>query len=294
MISYTLIVNSRSNSFRAEQFIRSSEKLIHKALPNCEIIYVENPEELISISSNAAKNSRFVIACGGDGTAQSVARGVFGSDAIMGLIPIGSGNDFAKSIGLNTKKPLSYYLDIILLKEILEIDIPIINDAVFINTAGIGFDGLTNYFASQISFLKGGIKYTYAGLKSFLSAKRFELSGKVDGQTLSEKVWMVAVANGTTEGGKYLISPDSVNSDGELELVIVPGYSRLKLLAAFLWMSFGNSLGSKFSKIICFQKGDLELSNEQKIHLDGEVGESASKFSVSIHSKKLRVIGFKA
>tara|TARA_R110002124_G_scaffold246052_2_gene411157 strand:- start:18323 stop:19243 length:921 start_codon:yes stop_codon:yes gene_type:complete len=291
LISHTLIVNAGSSSLRSERVIRESEDQIHRALPNCEIIYVYEPEELIPLSSHAAKTSSVVIACGGDGTAQSVARGVYGSDAIMGLIPLGSGNDFAKSIGLKTNKPVEYYLNIIQQQQIIAVDVPIINDQIFINTAGIGFDGLTNYYASQSTFLKGEFKYTYAGLKSFLSAKKFELSGSFDEQMLSKKIWMVAVANGSTEGGKYLISPDSNNSDGILELVIVPGYSLLKLLTAFLWMSFGNSLGNRFSEVIRFKEGTFKLSKEQRIHLDGEVAESDSDFSVSIQNKNLSVIG---
>jgi YegS/Rv2252/BmrU family lipid kinase len=291
LISYTLIVNSRSNSSRSEDIIRSSEKLIHDLLSNCEIIYVSDPKTLISISANAAKQSDVVIACGGDGTAQSVARGVFGSGAFLALIPIGSGNDFAKSIGLKTNQHLKYYLDLIIQKQLLEVDMPTINDEYFLNTAGIGFDGLTNFYASKMKVLKGSTKYTAAGIKAFLAAKPFEVAITLDESTSIEKVWLFAIANGAVEGGKYIISPKSINSDGKLEVVIVPAYSRVKLAVAFLLLSLGRTLPKGFSRVQSFKSATFKTNEEQLVHLDGEVGISSLEYKIKLNSKKLIVIG---
>lgn len=291
MISYSLIVNSKSNSSRSVEVIRSSEKLIHDTLSHCEIIYVNNPKDLISTSADAAKKSNVVIACGGDGTAQSIARGVFGSNAKMGLIPFGSGNDFAKSIGLKTKQSLEYYLEIITKDQILEIDIPFINGKLFLNTAGIGFDGLTNFYASKMKLLKGSIKYTAAGIKAFLTARTFEVDMNIDGASQIEKVWLFAIANGAVEGGKYLISPGSVNNDGKLELVIVPAYNRIKLAIAFLLLSLGRTLSKGFSRVKSFKSATFKTNEELFIHLDGEVGVSSLEYEVTFSVNKLKVIG---
>lgn len=291
MTSYTLIVNARSNSLRAEKIIRASESLIHQTLANCEIIYVSEPDELIALSSKTAKSSTVVIACGGDGTAQSVARGIYGSKALMGLIPIGSGNDFAKAIGLKTRQSVEYYLNVIIQQQVIQVDMPVINNQVFINTAGIGFDGLTNYYASQFSSLKGMMKYTVAGLKAFFTAQSFQIEGVIDAQKWNERVWLIAVANGAIEGGKYLISPKSVNSDGILDLVIVPAYSRLKLGIAFILLSLGKSLPSSFSEVVTFEKASLNIQEKHFIHLDGEVGNSSSKYKIEFKNKSLPVIG---
>lgn len=290
MISYTLIVNSRSNSSRSEQLIRSQETLIHTTLRECEIIYVDDPSELISVSSKAAKRSEIIIACGGDGTAQSVARGVYDSDTLMGVIPFGSGNDFAKSIGLKTKQPLEYYLNIILQKSILQVDIPSINNKIFLNTIGVGFDGLTNFYASQMRTLKGSIKYTAAGLKAFLTAKPFEVTINLDGEELVQQIWLFAIANGAIEGGKYKISPNSLNTDGKLELVIVPAYNRIKLAIAFILLSLGKSLPDGYSKVISFKSASFKTEEEQFIHLDGEVGVPELEYLFKLNSQKLNVI----
>lgn len=270
--------------------IRSAETLIHTLLRDCEIIYVPDPAELIAVSSNAAQRSKVIIACGGDGTAQSVARGVYGSDTLMGMIPFGSGNDFAKSIGLQTKQPLEYYLNIILERSILHIDIPTINSKIFLNTIGVGFDGLTNFYASQMKTLKGSIKYTAAGLKAFLTAKPFEVTINMYGDNQVEQVWLFAIANGAIEGGKYKISPNSINTDGKLELVIVPAYNRFKLALAFILLSLGRSLPDGYSKVLSFKRASFKTEKEQFIHLDGEVGIPSMEYLFEFNSQKLKVI----
>jgi diacylglycerol kinase (ATP) len=211
----------------------------------------------------------------------------------MGLIPVGSGNDFAKSIGLKTNQPVEYYLDVILKQQVVSVDVPVINDQIFINTAGIGFDGLTNYYASVFKSLKGSVKYTFAGLKAFLNAKPLVVSGTIDGSHFDRKVWLIAVANGAVEGGKYLISPNSINSDRLLELVIVPSYNRLKLGLAFILLSLGRTIPNTFSEIITFKEASLNISDSHFIHLDGEVGESSSDYEIKLKSECLNVLGIK-
>ena len=292
-MTYTLLVNCKSNSSRAEEYIRSSENLIYKKLSNCKTKYISSPNELLKEASLSAQDSSIVIACGGDGTAQSIARGVHGSNALMGLIPVGSGNDFAKSIGLKTNQPVEYYLEVILKQQVIPVDVPVINDQIFINTAGIGFDGLTNYYASGFKSLKGTMKYTFAGLKAFLNAKPINVSGTIDGSSFDRKAWLIAVANGAVEGGKYLISPNSVNSDILLELVIVPAYNRLKLGLAFILLSLGRAIPDTFSEVITFNRASLKIADSHFIHLDGEVGESSSDYEIKLKSECLNVLGIK-
>jgi len=291
LANYTLLVNCRSNSSRAEEYIKASESLIYKKLPDCEIKYISSPIELTTEAARSALSSSVVIACGGDGTAQSVARGVHCSNAVMGLIPVGSGNDFAKAIGLKPRQSIEYYLEVILQHQLINIDIPVINGQIFINTTGIGFDGLTNYYASQFNFLKGMMKYTLSGLKAFFTAQPVRIYGTVDESDFDQRVWLIAIANGAVEGGKYLISPKSLNSDGVLEMVVVPAYSRLKLGMAFILLSFGRSLSAEYSEVISFEKAEFKITDLHYIHLDGENGPSSNKYKIELSKDMLSVIG---
>ncbi len=291
MIKYTLIVNSRANSGRAKNFIQERTSALNEALGNPNILYADNPSQIHQLVQEALLNSDCIIACGGDGTMQSVARALYGRDCLMGVIPIGSGNDFVKALGIAPGKELSYYLNIILKRNISQVDIPVLNDDIFINTSGIGFDGLTNYLAAKSKF-KGSVKYLVSGFKAFLTAKqaRCEIqAGKAF--TYEGYIWMVAVANGHTEGGKYKISPSSDNADGILELVIVPAYSRIRLMIAFLFLSLNISLSNRFFHIYKTSAASIRIDHHHHIHLDGEIGTASSKYEVRILDEKLAVIG---
>lgn len=290
MIKYTLIVNSKANSGRAKSFIQESTSALNEALGNPNILYADDPSEIHQLVQEALLNSDCIIACGGDGTMQSVARALYGRDCLMGVIPIGSGNDFVKALGISTGKELIYYLNIILKRDIRLIDVPMLNDDIFINTAGIGFDGLTNNLAVKSKF-KGSVKYLVSGFKAFLTAKQVRCEIKA-GKTFTYTgyIWMVAVANGHTEGGKYKISPSSDNADGVFELVIVPAYSRIRLMVAFLFLSLNISLSNRFFHVYKTSAASIRIDHDHHIHLDGEVGKTSSKYEVKILPEKLTVI----
>lgn len=290
MPKYSFIINTTSNSGRSKPYIEDHIADIEGYFSDYQLIYVDDPEDLITIAEQTAKHSDVVIACGGDGTVQSVVRGIYNSDSLLGVIPLGSGNDFVKSIGIKSKQPISYYLEIIKTQNIIKVDIPAINDEIFINTAGLGFDGLTSYYASQSKWVKGKMKYLVAGLKAFFTAQTYSVKITHDENKLSLDVWLVAIANGAIEGGAYKISPNSSNTDGTLDLVIVPAYNRLKLAIAFIKLSFGKSLGNSFSTVIPFTKGQLEFKNPHRIHLDGEASTAFNRYEIYILPTSLDVI----
>ncbi|WP_018127544.1 diacylglycerol/lipid kinase family protein [Balneola vulgaris] len=289
--SYTFIVNANSNSGRAATTIKRATLLIRNRFPDASILFTSEPTKLTQWAAEAATHSNIVVACGGDGTMQSVARGLLNTSAIMGVIPIGSGNDFAKAMGLPTHQNIAYYLDMLLQHRMRQVDVPTVNGEAFINTLGIGFDGLTNLYASQFSFLKGALKYTIAGLKAFLTAKTFSLHSWVGEEETFQDVWLVAIANGSVEGGRYIISPQSSNHDGKLELIVVPSFNRLKLGWAFIQLSLGKPLTSPYRQLSEVQQVRIATSTAQPIHLDGENGPYTKDFEISISPTKLKVIG---
>jgi len=291
LISYLLIVNCKANSGRAKGQIKRNLNRINSALDNPEIIYIDEPSGIESIARKASEHAECVISCGGDGTMQNIARGLYGSNCKMGVIPIGSGNDFVKALHILPHQSLDYYLNIIINNETRKIDLPALNGQIFINTCGIGFDGLTNYLSSKSS-LNGSLKYLISGFRAFLSARPFYVSIKsLPDLIFDGKIWMIAIANGSTEGGKYRISPNSDNSDGVLELVVVPAYSRIKLIIAFILLSMKIPLTEKFFGITPVKSAQIEITEDHFIHMDGEVCAPTKEYDLQILPEKLTVIG---
>ncbi len=284
------VINEFSNSSRAGSFIRESETAINTVFDSSSFFYIQHLSEMDEIIEQAVNSFDIIVACGGDGTIQSVAKQVFHAGKILGVIPLGSGNDFAKSIGIKCGKDIYYYLNILQRCKTSEIDFPSVNDMLFLNTVGIGFDGLTNSYAQKMKGITGGLRYTIAGIKAFFVAKPFSVSIQALDIGFSENIWMLVIANGSIEGGKFRVSPNSINTDGRVELVIFPAFNRIKLGLAFIQLSFGKELNSTYYKSISVQKAQLSFPSIPTAHSDGELIHIGTKVELTLLDRQIRAI----
>lgn len=262
-------------------------------LPASDFIYINKEDSIPEIAGQKADAYTHIVACGGDGTVNKVANGIMGSQAVLGVLPLGSGNDFAQNIGLTLDFETD--LEILLQNHITDIDVVKSSYGYFLNTFGIGVDGLTNYYASKSRFRNGLLRYFSGGLRALYSAKLFTATVKNPSdlkEAIKQKVWMVTIANGKTEGGKYTISPESVNNDGQIELVLVKDVSRLRLAAEFMKLSLGLSFKDNVVKILSSSDGfEVNLEDELEAHADGEKQGLVSGFNQFQFLKKaLKVV----
>ncbi|MGN8226524.1 diacylglycerol/lipid kinase family protein [Gracilimonas sp. BCB1] len=269
--SYCFIINCASNAFRAEAFFRNKESELKARFPGTSCIYISKDDSITEIARQKAEEHTHIIACGGDGTVNRVANGLVGSNCILGVIPLGSGNDFAQSIGLD--HVFDRNVEALSREEITRVDVVSSDWGYFLNTFGIGVDGLTNYYASKSGFKSGFLRYFMGGLKALIKSKPLRTKISISGQTndIEQEVWMVAVANGKSEGGKYQISPSSINSDGKVELIVVKSVTRVRLIYEFLKLSFGFSFNKQMVDEYSFTDS-VSISTEHvlKAHADGE------------------------
>lgn len=287
--SYCFIVNCASNSKRAEKNFNRRIERIRENFKFCKIIYIYPHQSIIETAREAAKKFSHVIACGGDGTANRVANGLSGTSAIMGVLPFGSGNDFSGSIGMTND--LEQDLQILLGNNIKNVDLLQMTDGVVINTFGLGVNGLTNFYAANSSIKNGSFKYFWSGLKALLHAVPFPVQLNLDDTEINTTSWMIVVANGTTEGGKYKVSPNSVNTDGKVEVVIVKPVSRLRLIIEFIKLSFGLSLDKKLVEVISVKdKIVIDSGTVVKAHFDGEQAEDKQQHEFILKQGMLRLV----
>lgn len=270
-LTYCFLINSASNAHRAESFFKERESELAELFHGAEFIYIGTDDSIEDLARLKAKTFTHVIACGGDGTVNRAANGVIGSTATLGVIPIGSGNDFAQNIGLDCS--FSQAIEVLKKNHTVPIDAIKTEWGYFVNTYGIGVDGLTNYYSSQSHFKSGTARYFWGGLKALMLSKPFQLDLSIQEHSspIKKEVWMVAVANGKTEGGKYVISPGSVNYDGLVEVVIVEKVSRMRLFIEFLKLSFGYSFKDGVIDQYTTKKGcNIKSDRNLRAHADGE------------------------
>lgn len=287
---YAILVNRKSNSGRGIRKFESFKTSILNTLEDAELFYVGEGESLSEIAKNQASHFDVIIACGGDGTVKNVASGLIDTNATLGVLPFGSGNDFAKMLGI-AELNISEQLQIIKRESTRKVDLIRVNDEITTNTYGIGFSGYTNYLASN-SKVKGPLKYIWAGIIALMSSRPAGISIKSDEIEFRAKTRLVALANGKWEGGRYLISDQSDHSDGEMEVLILKPVSIARLAFVFIKLSMGGTLSSSILHSYKAQKLRIKTDNKLYAHSDGEVIDPLDTFEVHLLPAAINVISY--
>ncbi len=220
-----------------------------------------------------------VAAVGGDGTVSELVNGILGSGAVMGIIPTGSGNDFARTLGIPSN--FDEALGCILNGNIRSIDIGVVNDRYFVNVASVGFDARvameTNKIKKRVS---GPLAYVLGVFKTLAEYKPFDIELEAETETIRKQATLVALANGEYYGGGMKIAPGAVPDDGLLEVYVVDGMSRLKILRLFPLIYSGRHTGRPEVRSFKAKSVNIRCQNGY-INSDGEViGQCPASFGI--------------
>src|SRR5674476_113700 len=156
----------------------------------CKTLTKEDTGSLIKQNFNRYE---VFIAAGGDGTVHTIASELVGTDKILGVLPLGSGNGFAKEFGF--KMNVRSLLSDIKKADSMDIDVIEINDNLCLNVAGIGLDSFVAHSFNDLK-LRGFLPYVWLTFKTFLALRPFKVTIKIDGEVVvSEKLFVLTIAN---------------------------------------------------------------------------------------------------
>lgn len=239
-----------------------------------------------TILAKKAKNYDIVIAAGGDGTINEVINGL-DAKTKLGIIPIGSGNVFAKElkIPLQTRKAC----EVILKEKTKKVDLGTINNKKFIFVAGIGFDAhaITN-MKPKLKGLIGKHSYTVAGLKTLFQHKPEELDIKINGKK-QEKGYFAIISNVKRYGGNIKITPEAELDDGYLDLCIFKNKDVWSIMKYVVGAASGTISKIKEIKQYKIKKAEIKSKNRVLFHTDAEIG-GTTPVKISVLPKKLEII----
>lgn len=236
-----------------------------------------------------------VIAAGGDGTVHEVINGLMqvspGSRPRLGIVPLGSGNDFAHSIGVNINPAQA--LKTIFTGRPKRVDLGVFDIGreereYFDNTFGMGFDATVTIRSHQINMLRGFMMYLVAVLQTIaLNHEAPRMHIVTDDETWDDEVIMMVVCNGPREGGGFLVAPGSDNTDGILNYASICHVSRLMMLRLVPEVMKGTH--GRFKQVKLGQLHKLQLQSEKPltIHADGEV---ISGFGTNVRNVTVEVV----
>jgi len=281
------IINPVSGIGKKKIVENQISKTLDKKKFTPEIVYTAYAGHAAELSKNAVQNFDIVVATGGDGTINEVSSGLIGSKSILGIVPAGSGNGFARFF----KIPLTprYAIEIINQLNIKTIDTINIPPFCSVNLAGIGFDAIIGHkFA--VYGKRGFFPYFSLVMKEFSSYKPKYYKVVIDGKKYDREAFLITIANSAQYGFNAHISPKSLVDDGLLEVCFIKKFPLVvaPFLASRLFLK--NMDNSKYSEIIKGKQVVVESTSDMEGHIDGEPVMFPKKITASINPLSLKVI----
>lgn len=228
-----------------------------------------------------------VVAVGGDGTVNEVAKAIVNTNIALGIVPIGSGNGLARSLGLSMQ--INDVIKQIVKGKYHTIDSGTVNGRAFFCTSGIGFDAhIGNLFATSVKRgLQSYVKITFRELFLY-RAKNYTL--KFNNQEIKRKAFLITVANAGQYGNDFYIAPNAKLDDGEFHVVILKPFNFLKVFEIFTKILAKKA--DKSSSIETYVTSELTVTRDSKdtIHFDGEPALEEQTLNYSNLKNSLKVI----
>ena len=231
------------------------------------------------------------VAVGGDGTVHEVAAACAGTGRVMGVLPVGSGNDYVKALGVG--KDLGRAIGVLLDGRVRVVDAGEVNGVPFNNGLGIGFDAqVAEGVATAPRRLGGPGRYAWSVARLLWGFRCHDAVLRLDGERVVEaRTILVAVALGTTYGSMFRLAPGAALDDELFDVVWSEKVGRaevLRLIPAALW---GTLTDRKEVNVARARRVEVEMAEPVPAHVDGEMLSPTREFRARLLPGALRVIG---
>jgi diacylglycerol kinase (ATP) len=242
-------------------------------------------------SESAARGDDAVLAVGGDGTINEVAAGLLGSRTALGVVPAGSGNGLARTLGISLDPATA-------LAELTHgarerIDVGRINGEAFLNVAGVGFDAFVSaafHDWTRPGRRRGILPYVWLGFDAVTRFVPQRWRVEMAGETIELPAFVATFANGRQYGGGAIIAPEARLNDGQLEFVVIDPCPTAELLFNMPRLFFGTL--DRFRRYRRWTVKGATLIGQYSAdhHRDGEPGERCERFDITVEPRALEVL----
>ncbi|MGD9995272.1 MAG: diacylglycerol kinase family protein [Salinivirgaceae bacterium] len=281
------IINPISGTGKQEGFPEVLNAAIDRQLYDFDMVFSEYRGHATLLSQNAVADYQMVVAVGGDGTVNEVAKGLINSPCIMGIVPVGSGNGLARH--LNIPMRVKEAIELINEPHIQKIDMASLNGEYFVNVAGIGFDAhIAHLFAAASK--RGPIPYAKLATVEFQKYKPAEYKVFIEGQEHHLKAFLISFANSAQFGNNAYISPHAIINDGLLDVCLMSEFPKVEAGQLAIKLFNKRLDKSKYMKIIRGTRVKIVADENLKGHLDGEPINLPRELDIQIIPNSLHVI----
>lgn len=288
------MVNPTAGRGKAARLAPEVDRILGEMGLTHRILMSAGPGEPEELARRAAlSGSDVVVALGGDGLVGMVANGLIGTGCTLAVVPGGNGNDFARTLGLDRKRPLTS-LGSLVDPGLVEVDAVLVTTATvtrhYVGVAGVGFDSDVNETANRMDTrLTGTAKYVAALFRTLRSFEPADFEIVADSRSHLIRAMMIAVGNGKSYGGGMHVCPGAELSDGSVEICVVGAMGKPRFLMNFPKVFRGAH--TTHPKVTMLRGSSIRLSADREIQVygDGEhIGALPASFQVI--PKALRVV----
>jgi YegS/Rv2252/BmrU family lipid kinase len=249
-------------------------------------------EEKTLAEAAIADGATTIVAVGGDGTCSGIANAILESTARcrLALIPSGTGNDFAKTLGVSDHSA-EMIAELVLSGRETRIDVGLADGRHFLNSCGFGFDAAVLDASNRVRFLKGDAVYIYSAFTKLFTYRGTHVSVRGVPGVGDAAMLMVTVSNGRSLGGAFNIAPTASVLDGRLDACFFRDAGVVERLRLFAGAMRGTHLGMRAVSSAKIQMLRLTFGSNPAMEMDGElrIAESTS-VEVSVVPSALSVV----
>lgn len=273
-----VVINPTAGRGRAGKQVPEIRRLLGPKAANWVWRYTQKRGDGQTLAREAAEaGARLVVAVGGDGTLHEVVNGVLGTEATVGLIPFGTGNDLARALGLfgDLERACLALTEGVTKR----IDVGVIEGQGtdgprhFLVLTGTGYDARTAQTVNEgIRHLSGPLAYVWGAVLTLKDFQPFALTLTLDGQTpIRTQAMLVSFANAATTGGGMRIAPGATVDDGFLDICLVETVSKPTLLFQLSQVFHGKHVNHPAVTMLRTQALTVDADPPQPLLIDGEV-----------------------
>jgi diacylglycerol kinase (ATP) len=290
---WVFIVNPVSGNGFGKEIVPKLTEMIQKHNVNAEIVFTERSGHASILSEHyLTEGFRYIIAVGGDGTFNEVARVLIDKENVTtGLIPAGTGNDFIQILGFPDRFEERDW-DIFFNRNVTGMDAGMCNGMIFLNGMGLGFDAqvASENYTEPGKVKKGGKhKYIWHILKTLLFFREKRMTVVTPAGRHETDCFINTIAIGRRFAGGFYLTPRAIANDGLLDVCMIKKLSLAERFSILLKVPKGEHITDK--RVNYYQTGSIKLEFPEVVpfHVDGELY-FADKFEVEVKHLALKLI----
>ena len=266
---YIFIVNPVSGKGNGIKYFQRAEAYLKQRDISYEVQISQYPKHIIELAKNTPEDCS-IICVGGDGSVREVAQAIVNSKRTLGIIPAGTGNDFAAVLGIS-KEP-EKAMEQLLENRLRHVDLFYLNDHCFINVAGVGFDAEVLRWSFKLRKIFSGFWSYFMAIFTTIFTFRFQkMTMILPDRTIERDILLVAIGNGRFFGGGMVVCPKADPDDGLADVCVIRKVPRIKIPFVLPKFLKGTHLSLPYVEYFRCEQFKLTTKNAGYFDLDGEL-----------------------